>query len=90
MKHIYIFLVLAFSSSAFALDYGNEENDQYGNPNYRYEGMSGQRYQYDLSNPGDQLKYELDLDAQMRDEINPSPMIELDRGMGTYGGGAEW
>jgi len=32
----------------------------------------------------------LDLDAQMRDRINPNPRIQLARDLGQYGGGAEW
>lgn len=52
--------------------------------------MSGQRYQYDLSDPIEQLDYQLDLDAQMRDQINPSPMINMDQDMNNYGGGAQW
>jgi hypothetical protein len=67
----------------------DEPYDNRGNPQYRYEGASGKKYQYDLSDPGDQIEYELDLDAQIRDEINPDPSIDLDRGMGQVGGGAE-
>ena len=47
-------------------------------------------YQYDLSDPYDRLEYQLDLDAQMRDRINPNPGIQLDRDLGQYDGGAEW
>lgn len=90
MKYIVALMFVLFSASVLSWDYSNEPYDQYGNPNYRYEGISGQRYQYDLSDPGDQIEYGLDLDAQMRDQINPSPTIDLDRGINNYGGGAEW
>lgn len=87
-----VILALAFSlaSSALAWNYDTEPYDRAGEPNYRYEGMSGQNYQYDLSDPGDRMDYQMDLDAQMRDRINPSPGIDLDQQMNQYGGGADW
>lgn len=55
------------------------------NDEYKYASpATGAKYKYDLSRPSDALRYELDLSAQMRDEINPKVM--LDRNMG-YGGG---
>ena len=90
MKLSWVLILLLFSPSIFAWDYSNEPYDQNREPNYRYEGPSGQRYQYDFSDPTDQLKYGIDLDAQMRDDINPSPMIDMDRDMDNFGGGAEW
>lgn len=83
-----------WAAQAHAWDYSNDPyaNDPYnakGEPNYRYEGSSGQRYQYDLSRPMDQLRYETDIQAQMRDELNVSPRIDLDRGIDQYGGGAQ-
>jgi hypothetical protein len=57
----------------------SENNREY------YESYSGRRYKYDLSNPLDQIKYETDIGAQLRDEVNP--MVEIDRSMGQYGGG---
>ena len=56
--------------------------DSYGNPQYRYKGSSGLRYRYDLSKPGDRIRYQLDIDAQIRDSINPDPRIDLDRELG--------
>lgn len=56
---------------------------------YRYSGSSGRRYQYDLSNPSDELRYDLDLSAQMRDEMNIDPRVDLDRSLGQNGGGVE-
>ncbi len=95
MKLIKFFVILLwlliFAVSVKAGDlYSDEPYDKYGNPQYRYEGLSGTRYQYDLSDPCDRLEYQLDLDAQMRDRINPNPGIQLDRELDQYGGGAEW
>jgi len=86
-----ITLILAVTfivTPAFAWD-----DDPYGSngeSEYKYEGYSGQRYKYDLSDPSDRLEYQVDPEAQMMDRINPSPLIELDRNSGQYGGGAEW
>jgi hypothetical protein len=95
MKLIRLFVIflwlLTFTVSAKAWDlYSDDPYDRYGNPQYRYEGLSGTKYQYDLSDPSDRIEYQLDLDAQMRDRINPNPGIQLDRGLGQYGGGAAW
>jgi hypothetical protein len=54
---------------------------------YSYRGSSGTTYQYDLSNPSDQLRYGVDPMAQMRDQMNVNPGVEIDRGLGQYGGG---
>ena len=50
--------------------------------------MSGQCYQYDLSNSVDQRRYELDPGAQLRDEIHPG--ICIDRNLGQYGVGVQF
>jgi len=76
-------------SHVLSNDYSDEPYDRRGEPRYRYEGLSGKKYQYDLSDPADKLEYQVDLDAQMRDKINPDPLIKMDRDMGNYGGGAE-
>ncbi len=55
---------------------------------YKYESSSGTKYKYDLSNPSDRLLYEVDPAAQLMDEINP--MVDIDRGLDQYGGGAKW
>jgi len=78
-------LTLAWSQYGF----DQERYDSQGQPNYRYRGSSGKEYQYDLSRPQDELRYELDLGAQMRDQLNVDPRIELDRELGQYGGGAK-
>ena len=47
------------------------------------------RYQYNLSDPMDKLNYDLDLKAKMNDELYApiTPNVDLDRGLGQYGGG---
>jgi len=59
----------------------------HGSSNNAYEGSSGARYQYDMSNPSDRLNYGVDLDAQMRDQLSVDPSRGLDRGLGQFGGG---
>lgn len=56
-----------------------------------YRGNSGARYQYDLSRPGDEVRYSVDVGAQLRDQLRDSvdPRVEMDRSMGQYGGGIE-
>lgn len=52
-----------------------------------YLGASGALYKYDLSNPIDQIRYSGDLLAQLKDSINLDPRVEIDSGIGEYGGG---
>ena len=63
-----------------------EEKMEYG-----YEGASGTRYKYDLSKPDDKMKYELDIDAQVKDNVYmpTKPGVKIDRGLNQYGGGVE-
>jgi len=63
-----------------------EEKSEYG-----YEGSSGTRYKYDLSEPDDKMKYDLDVDAQMNDKVYmpTKPGVKIDRGLNQYGGGVE-
>jgi hypothetical protein len=82
-KLLLLFLIVGFAFSFGLLD-NNHKNE------YRYEGFSGTRYKYDLSNPLDRMEYQMDLDAQMQDKINPNPGIQMDRSFGQFGGGAEW
>jgi hypothetical protein len=58
-----------------------------GKKDKSYKSRFGNEYEYDLSRPSDQLKYELDLKAQMRDELNVDPRRDLERDLGQYGGG---
>lgn len=65
-------------------DYGNsyyQENDE------GYESSFGNRYEYDLSDPGDRIMYEVDPDAQLRDSLDVNPERDLERSLGEYGGG---
>lgn len=52
-----------------------------------YESNSGSYYEYDLNNDSDSLRYSIDSDAQIRDSMNYSPSVEMDRRNGEYGGG---
>ncbi|MEA3240494.1 MAG: hypothetical protein U9P37_02785 [Pseudomonadota bacterium] len=60
-------------------------------PEYKYKSSMGNRYKYDLSQPGDQLKYELDVGAQLKDSIKIPirPSVDLERSLGQYGGGID-
>ncbi|MFZ7223278.1 hypothetical protein [Avibacterium avium] len=40
------------------------------NGEIRYKDSSGNKYQYDLTNPADKLRYSVDLSAQMRDKTS--------------------
>lgn len=83
--------VMLVGCSLMAYDYGynnpysTDDNDN----EYKYEGSSGTKYKYDLSDPSDRIDYSMDLDAQMNDSLNVNPGVGLDRGMGQYGGGIE-
>jgi len=65
------------------------EIDNVGTPEPRgYESNSGARYEYDMSDPSDQIEYQYDYDAQRRDQMNRNnPSRQLDRDSGEYGGG---
>ncbi len=53
-----------------------------------YKGSSGQRYQYDLNNPVERNRYNIDLDAQRRDQMNQyNTDRSRDRLQGQRGGG---
>lgn len=54
-----------------------------------YRGLSGTSYRYDLSDPGQQMRYEMDPMAQMRDSISIDPRRDIDRSIGQFGGGIE-
>ena len=92
MKNRTLVIILAIAMVTISASaYGDD--DPYmsnGDPNYRYEGSSGTRYQYDLSDPSDRLQYSVDPSAQLRDSVNVNPSVDVDRGMGQYGGGIEW
>ena len=75
------------TASARCYGYGCTDRDSYGADNGGYEGYSGSRYQYDLSDPGDRIDYSIDIDAQHRDRMSVDPGRSLDRDLGQYGGG---
>jgi len=50
-----------------------------------YNSTTGNSYQYDLSNPADQVLYNADPAAQLRDRINPT--VDIDSSLGQHGGG---
>ena len=89
----YILLGLVFLSTLGQLGAADRKidgpYDNQGNPNYRYQGPTGTQYQYDLSRPQDQIRYEVDPRAQLRDSISVDPRRDLDRDLGRYGGGAK-
>ncbi|MBQ9681840.1 MAG: hypothetical protein IJV35_01060 [Neisseriaceae bacterium] len=47
-----------------------------------YQGMSGTKYQYDLSNFIDKQKYAMDISAQMRDQTTVSLYRNTENGGG--------
>lgn len=64
---------------------GSKEADK----DHPYQGSSGARYEYDLSRPSDQVRYEHDFNAQRRDEMSIDLRRDRDRDRGQYGGGIE-
>ena len=86
-----VIMVLLITSPAIAWDNDYEtsrqKQERERNKEYPYKSISGTRYKYDLSKPGDRIKYEVDPGAQIRDSVNPR--IEIDRDLGQHGGGSE-
>lgn len=58
-----------------------------GGYNQGYQGPSGAKYKYDLSNPGDRIRYEVAPAAQLRDQIAVDPRRDIDKSIGQQGGG---
>jgi hypothetical protein len=58
---------------------------------YKYEGTTGSKYKYDLSKPGDSIKYSVDPHAQIMDKIYmpTKPGVGIDRSLNQYGGGVK-
>jgi hypothetical protein len=52
-----------------------------------YQGASGARYRYDLSNPSDSLRYGIDPMSQLHDSISIDPRREIDQSLGQRGAG---
>ncbi len=87
-----VLTILLTGCSLMAYDYGYSNpysnNDQ---SDSNYEGMSGTKYKYDLSDPSDRIEYSVDVEAQMNDRLNApiNPGVGLDQSMGQYGGGIQ-
>lgn len=68
----------------------SHQNSNYGN-NGGYQGNSGNRYQYDMSNGNDRAAYSTDTGAQQRDYYynmyNTSGNRQQDQSYGQYGSG---
>ena len=61
-----------------------------GDAIYKYKGNSGLCYKYDLSNPIDRQRYEMDFLAQSSDIIKTVNIkVSSDRGINQYGGGIQ-
>ncbi len=75
------------NSDVRAMERGSEKVE----PTYKYKSSTGNRYKYDLSKPGDKIRYETDPGAQLRDSIYMpiNPSTDIDRGLGQYGGGLD-
>ncbi len=78
-KFLLVTIALLMTSPVFAWNYNDNE--------YPYKSITGTKYKYDLSNPGDRIRYGVDPAAQIRDSVNPN--VKIDRGLGQYGGGSE-
>lgn len=92
MKKFLIYLIaiaILIPVSTFAWDNRGREKERI-EQEYPHEYM-GKRYKYDLFNPGDQLRYDMDLPLQMREEINlPDQMRrEIDPWGGRFRGPME-
>jgi len=92
MKNLAVIVLLSLASvSAFSGEYNNKQQNNSNNQrDNSYQGYSGQKYQYDLNNQADNLRYQLDPNAQIRDELNANPKADIDRSLGQRGGGARW
>lgn len=98
-----IFVLFALSAAAGGLSYlekselreaglsFREINEIDRTSEYRYEGSSGTRYKYNLSDPVDKREYNVDIDAQINDRIHmpTKPGVKMDRLLRQYGGGVE-
>ena len=86
-----VIMVLLITSPAIAWDNdcetSRQKQERERNKEYPYKSTSGTRYKYDLSNPSDRIRYEVDPGAQLRDSVNPR--VDIDRGLGQYGGGSK-
>lgn len=93
MKFLSFLSVLLTSLSLQAYDIHQYDmgRSQTNNQPSGYQGNSGNRYQYDMSNGNDRAAYSTDTGAQQRDNnynmYNTSGNVQQDRSNGQYGGG---
>jgi len=82
MKKLIILIILLVLPT-FAVAEEKEE--------YKYKGLSGTRYKYDLSKPRDRIKYSVDPRSQLTDKIYMpiKPGVQIDRSLNQYGGGVK-
>lgn len=66
---------------------GVDSSGRNDNSDTGYQGSSGSRYEYDMSNGSDRNRYSIDLDAQRRDQMNTGVGRSQDKMRGQYGGG---
>jgi len=60
-----------------------------GSSDTGYKSSFGKRYEYDMNSISDQMRYEMDPGAQMRDEVykDINPYREMEEDLGEKGGG---
>ena len=98
MKKIILpILLLAASSAAAGLDdeYLNEPEplsrfeNVGGASDTGYESSFGKQYEYDMNSISDQIRYEMDPGAQIRDDVyeDINPYREMEEDLGQKGGG---
>ncbi|MDW7774588.1 MAG: hypothetical protein SCH71_17030 [Desulfobulbaceae bacterium] len=85
---------LAFDSWSTGSDDGNTQplsrhERISGGSGDGYESSFGNRYEYDMNREIDRMRYDLDVGAQLRDEIygDISPRRDLEESLGEHGGG---
>ena len=92
MKRFLIYLiaiVILIPVSTFAWDNWGREQERI-EQEYPHEYM-GKRYKYDLFNPGDQLRYDMDLELHMWEDLNIQDQLrrEVDPWDGRFRGPTE-
>lgn len=84
-------LMAGLSLQAYDIHQYDVGRSQTNNQPSGYQGNSGNRYQYDMSNGNDRAAYSTDTGAQQRDYYNnmydTSGNRQLDTSYGQYGGG---
>ena len=68
-------------------EYDPSLDGEYQRKDSGYKSRFGNKYEYDLSKPSDQIRYEVDPDAQRRDSMDIDPMRSIERDLGEFGGG---